>query len=58
MPSKSHAQAVIMAMAAHDAGFAKRRGIPQRVAREYNQADQESGILRKKRKRGRAHYAP
>jgi len=28
-----------MAAAAHDSAFAKRAGIPQSVAREYNQAD-------------------
>jgi hypothetical protein len=49
MPSKSKPQARLMAAAAHDPAFAKRIGIPQRVAREFNQADKSSGILRKKR---------
>jgi hypothetical protein len=39
MPSKSPAQARMMAAAAHDPAFAKRVGVPQSVAREYNQAD-------------------
>jgi hypothetical protein len=40
-----------MAMAAHDKGAAKRVGVPQSVAREFNQADQKTGILKKKKKR-------
>ena len=39
MPSKSPAQARMMAAAAHDPEFAKRVGVPQSVARDYNQAD-------------------
>jgi hypothetical protein len=39
MPSKSPKQARMMAAAAHDPAFAKRVGVPQSVAREYNQAD-------------------
>jgi hypothetical protein len=39
MPSKSPAQARMMAAAAHDPAFSKRVGVPQSVAREYNQAD-------------------
>ena len=45
MPSKSPKQARFMAAAAHDPGFAKSAGIPQGVAREFNQADAGSGIL-------------
>jgi hypothetical protein len=30
-------------------------GIPQGIAREYNQADAKTGILRKKRKKGNAN---
>jgi hypothetical protein len=51
MPSTTPKQARTMAAAAHDPGFAKRVGIPQGVAREYNQADAKTGILRRKRKR-------
>ena len=39
MPSKSEKQRRFMAAAAHDKGFAKRAGIPQRVAQEFNRAD-------------------
>jgi hypothetical protein len=36
-----------MAGAAHDPKFAKKVGIPQSVARDFNQADKKSGILKK-----------
>jgi len=39
MPSTSKKQARTMAAAAHDPAFAKKMGIPQSVAREYNRAD-------------------
>jgi hypothetical protein len=39
MPSKSKAQANMMAAAAHDKKFAKKVGVPQSVAKEFNQAD-------------------
>jgi hypothetical protein len=39
MPSKSPAQARMMAAAAHDPAFAKRVGVPQSVAKDYNRAD-------------------
>jgi len=39
MPSTSPKQARTMAAAAHDPQFAKRMGIPQSVAKEFNQAD-------------------
>lgn len=39
MPSKSPAQARMMAAAAHDPKFAAKVGVPQKVAREFNQAD-------------------
>ena len=45
MPSKSPAQARLMAAAAHNTKFAKKVGIPGRVAREFNQADKGTGIL-------------
>lgn len=50
MPSTSPKQARTMAAAAHDPKFAKRMGIPQNVAREFNQADARVGILKRKRK--------
>ena len=39
MPSTSNKQRLFMAAAAHDPKFAKRAGIPQSVAKEFNQAD-------------------
>lgn len=47
MPSKSKKQARFMAAAAHDKKFAKKAGISQSVAKEFNQADKGTGILRK-----------
>lgn len=47
MPSKSVKQARLMAAAAHDPKFAKKVGIPVSVAKEFNQADAKTGILRK-----------
>ena len=46
MPSSSKRQARTMAAAAHSAKFAKKVGIPQSVAKEFNQADTGSGLLR------------
>ena len=40
MPSKSAKQRKFMAAAAHNKAFAKRVGIPQSVAQEFNDADQ------------------
>jgi len=53
MPSKSKKQARLMAAAAHDPKFAKRAGIPQSVARDFNKADKGTGILKKGGRRGR-----
>ena len=39
MPSHSDKQRRFMAAAAHSPEFAKKAGIPQSVARDYNQAD-------------------
>lgn len=39
MPSKSPKQARTMAAAAHDPAFAKKVGVPQTVAKEFNEAD-------------------
>ena len=49
MPSKSPAQARLMAMAAHNPKAAKRVGVPPVVAKEFNKADAKTGILRKKK---------
>lgn len=53
MPSSTPKQARTMAAAAHNPAFAKKVGIPQGVAREFNQADAKTGILRKKKKDAR-----
>lgn len=50
MPSKSPKQARTMAAAAHNPKFAKKAGIPQKVAKEFNKADQAK---RKGSSRGR-----
>ena len=50
MPSKTPKMARTMAGAAHDPKFAKKMGIPQGVAREFNQADKGTGILKRKKK--------
>ncbi len=45
MPSKSAAQARMMAAAAHDPKFAKKVGVPQSVAKDYNRGDTGSKLL-------------
>lgn len=45
MPSSSPKQRRTMAAAAHDPAFAKKVGIPQDVARDFNEADKEVGAL-------------
>jgi len=47
MPSTSCAQAKLMAAAAHNPDIAKKRGIPQDVAKDFNKADAASGYLKK-----------
>lgn len=49
MPSKSPKQARLMAAAAHTPGGYG--GVPQKVGKEFNQADKGTGILSKKRKK-------
>ncbi len=39
MPSTSKKQAKTMAAAAHNPGFAKKVGIPTKVAKDFNKAD-------------------
>lgn len=39
MPSKTEKQRRTMAAAAHDPKFAKKMGIPSKVAKEFNKAD-------------------
>lgn len=50
MPSKTAKQARTMAAAAHNPKFAKKVGIPPKVAKEFNQADKGTGIRKKKGK--------
>lgn len=49
MPSTSEKQRRFMAAAAHNPEFAKKAGIPQSVAQEFNQADKKklANALRK-----------
>lgn len=61
MPSSSAKQVRTMAAAAHDPKFAKKMGIPQSVAKDFNKADtgkkirrSESLIGHKKKKRAPA----
>lgn len=49
MPSKSPAQARLMAAAAHNPKFAKKAGVPPGVAKEFNKADKGTGILKRKK---------
>jgi len=51
MPSRSVKQARLMAAAAHNPKFAKKAGVPTSVAKEFNQADAKTGILKKSKKR-------
>lgn len=44
MPSKSKKQMRFMAAAAHDPKFAKKAGISQRVAKEFNAADKKKKL--------------
>lgn len=56
MPSTSDRQARFMAAAAHDPKFAKRAGIPQSVAKEFNAADTGTKRLSRAMKRRRTLY--
>lgn len=47
MPSKSKKQERFMAAAAHNPAFAKKVGISQRTAKEFNQADKRKGKKKK-----------
>lgn len=47
MPSKSKAQARLFAAAAHNPEIAKKVGISQKAAKEWNHADKEAGTLKK-----------
>jgi hypothetical protein len=47
MPSKSGKQKRFMAAAAHDKAFAKKAGIKQSVAKEFNRADKRKARRKK-----------
>lgn len=49
MPSKTPKQARTMAAAAHNPKFAKKVGIPGKVAKEFNKADKGGPMLKAKR---------
>lgn len=49
MPSKSAKQARTMAAAAHNPQFARKVGIPQKVAKEFNRADAGTGRIKPKK---------
>jgi len=53
MPSKTPKQARTMAAAAHNPKFAKKMNIPRTVAKDFNEADKGTGILRKPKKFGK-----
>ena len=53
MPSKSPKQARLMAAAAHDPKFAKKVGVPTKVAKEFNQADKGKGMIKPKQRGAR-----
>ena len=50
MPSKSPKQRRTMAAAAHNPAFARKVGIPTKVAKEFNRADTRKGRKAKGRK--------
>lgn len=50
MPSKTPKQARTMRAAAHDPSFAKKLGIPQKVAKEFVAADKARGAKPKAKK--------
>ncbi len=53
MPSTSKKQARFMAAAAHGPKFAKKAGISQKVAKEFNASDAGTGILKGRRRKRR-----
>lgn len=48
MPSKSEKQKKLMAAAAHNSAFAKKVGVPTKVAKEFNKADTAKKVTKKK----------
>lgn len=59
MPSKSPKQARLMATVAHDPGFAKKVGIPQKVGKDFNSADVTPHLQKHhKKQKPRPDYLP
>jgi hypothetical protein len=56
MPSTTRRQARLMAAAAHDPKFAKKVGVPQSVAKDFNKADAGTGILKGPLRRKRQRF--
>lgn len=54
VPSKSEAQRRLMAAAAHDPKFAKKVGVPVKVAKEFNRADARRGAIKRAFKKVRS----
>lgn len=53
MPSKSDKQKRLMDAAAHNPAFAKKVGVPTKVAKEFVNADKRVGNVKRKASRGR-----
>lgn len=53
MPSKSPAQARMMAGAAHNPAFAAKVGVPMATAKEFNTADKGKGKIKSKKGKGK-----
>lgn len=53
MPSKTPKQARTMAAAAHNPKFAKKVGIPAKVAKDFNKADTGGKMLSAKKGKGK-----
>lgn len=53
MPSKTPKQARTMAAAAHNPKFAKKVGIPTKVAKDFNKADTGGKMLSAKKGKGK-----
>lgn len=48
MPSSSEKQKKLMTIAAHDKEFAKKVGVPQKVAKEFHEADKKKAASKEK----------
>ena len=53
MPSKSKKQHDMMEGASHDKKYAKEMGVPQKVAKEYTDADKKSGKYKSKKNKSK-----